>query len=662
MKQLLLLIAILVACNGNAQNSWERKRDSLLIKLHGYGEDTNKVLTMIQLGITYLYNQPDSAAYYAKTFGKLSDKLHYAIGQANSLSMQAYLLSGQDKEQEAINLDLQAIEIARKANLLKVLANVYNNIAIIYNNIGNYTESLDLYLKAAAIYEQRNDSSSMAFIYSNIAELYNDLKEYKSGYTFALRGIRLCRSLHQTHGLTAGMINLSTSLINLKKFDTARIVLNQSKELTIRSNDKNGEISVLANYNYVYTETGKYDLLMDNAKEMMRIAKSINSKEGICYGALGLTDYYRFKKDYTKAKYYVQYAVNIAKENRYITVLRDAYNALSRIELEQGNIKAYYRYNELNDSIDAVLVSDKVLKNTQELDAKYSLTKKQAEIDVLNKEKKIQELTLKQHNVMEVILAVAALVIAFLAILLNRNYRQKKKLLIADSKLQQQKITEMEKEKQLLAAQAVMQGQVEERTRLAKDLHDGLGSILSGAKYSFSNMKENMIITPENAAAFERSMGMLDKSISELRRVAHNMMPEALIQFGLDTALKDFCNSIAMSGAIIITYQSFNIDEPSISNITASAVYRIIQELVNNILKHAQAKTALVQLVRVNDVLSITVEDNGKGFDKNILQNNEGIGYLNLRNRVAYLNGTIDIQSAEGKGTSVNIEIPNINV
>jgi two-component system, NarL family, sensor kinase len=202
---------------------------------------------------------------------------------------------------------------------------------------------------------------------------------------------------------------------------------------------------------------------------------------------------------------------------------------------------------------------------------------------------------------------------------------------------------------------------VEERTRIAKDLHDGLGSILSSAKYSFNHMKENLIVTPENALAFEKSMAMLDKSITELRRVAHNMMPEALMKFGLDTALRDFCSSVDQSGAVGLTYQSFGLDESSIPEVASAAVYRIIQELVNNILKHANATAALVQLIRKNNALSITVEDNGKGFDTSILENNEGMGYLNLRNRVAYMNGTIDIQTAAGKGTSVNIELSNIS-
>jgi signal transduction histidine kinase len=155
-------------------------------------------------------------------------------------------------------------------------------------------------------------------------------------------------------------------------------------------------------------------------------------------------------------------------------------------------------------------------------------------------------------------------------------------------------------------------------------------------------------------------MGMLDKSISELRRVSHNMMPEALMKFGLDTALNDFCNSVGQSGALRLTYQSYELQEGTIPPIISAAIYRIIQELVNNIIRHAQAVNALVvQLIRKDGTLSIAVEDDGNGFDPVILETGEGMGWLNLRNRVAYLNGTIDIQTNTGNGTSVNIEIPN---
>lgn len=223
--------------------------------------------------------------------------------------------------------------------------------------------------------------------------------------------------------------------------------------------------------------------------------------------------------------------------------------------------------------------------------------------------------------------------------------------------MQQQRINELETEKKLAATEAVLKGEEQERTRLAKDLHDGLGGMLSGIKYSLNTMKGNLIMTPENAQAFERSMDMLDSSIREMRRVAHNMMPEALVKFGLDTALKDFCNDINQSGALKVNYQSIGLENAMIEQTTAITIYRIVQELLNNTIKHAAAVNAIVQISKTDGLLSVTVEDDGKGFDMTILNKTKGIGWSNIQNRVEFLKGKLDVNSQAGKGTSVLIEL-----
>jgi signal transduction histidine kinase len=182
------------------------------------------------------------------------------------------------------------------------------------------------------------------------------------------------------------------------------------------------------------------------------------------------------------------------------------------------------------------------------LDAKYQAEKKETQISQLQSDKEIQRLNIRQKNVLNYILVAAALLLIIFAFLLYRNLKQKQKL-------QQQRINELETLQQLTATEAVLKGEEQERTRLAKDLHDGLGGMLSGIKYSLNTMKGNLIMTPDNHQAFERSMDMLDSSIKEMRRVAHNMMPEALVKFGLDTALKDFCNDINQSGALQVSYR-----------------------------------------------------------------------------------------------------------
>ena len=281
----------------------------------------------------------------------------------------------------------------------------------------------------------------------------------------------------------------------------------------------------------------------------------------------------------------------------------------------------------------------------EDLGVQYETEKKEAQIH-------LQQAELKQKSIFNYILIGGSIALLLILLLGYRNYRNRQKL-------QQSKIDELEKERKLTATEAVLKGEEQERTRLAKDLHDGLGGMLSGIKYSLGNMKENLIMTPDNAQAFERSIDMLDSSIREMRRVAHNMMPEILIKYGLDTALKEFCSEIDRSGVIHANYQSVNMKENELGQTTAVNVYRIVQELVNNAIKHAAAKNVLVQahVFTQEKLLAITVEDDGKGFDTAALGQQEGMGWKNIQNRVEFLTGRLDVQTAPGKGTSVMIEI-----
>lgn len=656
----LMLILFIVLDAASGQKTWEKERDSLAAALSLSHEDSNAAMTMIYLAAQYAYNLQDSGLYYCRKAYELSERIHYVRGMVNGLSLQAGILADQSRLAEAIALDSQAIVLSARAHYKKGLAGVYNNIAILYDRLGDESTSIDYYLKAITLNQEVHDDHNLAMGYSNIAGIYNNLKEYGKGYTYSLEGILLGRQVGYTAAVESGDINLGSALIRLKRPDTALVVLGDAKSVAKELHDFDIADQALNDICAIYEDRGQLDLLKRSATEMLEFARSVKEPQGIIFGLEQLFLYYLLKKEYSQAAVYSRELLVLAKEEKVNKFLDEAYQYAAMIALAQGHPDSSFRYNDLKDSIDDLLLSDKVLKSTQELETKFSLHEKQVEIDDLQKQRRIQELVLRQQQLTNAILGGIVLVIVLVALLYRHNYRQKKKLLETDALLKQQRIAELEKEQQLLAAEAVLRGQVEERSRLAKDLHDGLGSILSGVKYSFSNMKENMIITPEAAEAFERGMGMLDKSIHELRRVAHNMMPEALMKFGLDTALRDFCQSIDQSGAVKLTYSSYNINETSIPGTRAAAIYRIVQELVNNILKHAAATTALVQLIRKDDALSIAVEDNGRGFDVAVLQENQGIGYLNLRHRVAWLNGTIDIQTEPGKGTSVNIEIPNI--
>jgi len=240
-----------------------------------------------------------------------------------------------------------------------------------------------------------------------------------------------------------------------------------------------------------------------------------------------------------------------------------------------------------------------------------------------------------------------SVLLAVIVLLTFQNRRQK----------QQSHRQHLEKEKLLEAAEAVLKGEEHERIRLAKDVHDGLVGMLSGIKYSLDAVREDLAATPENRRAFDRSIDMLDSSIREIRRVAHNMMPEALIRFGLNTALRDFCKDVTQSGTLKISYQSIGMDAVAISQTTGIVIYRIVQELIYNAVRHASATSAIVQLTCSGKRLALTVEDNGRGFDTGRLRDGQGLGWINIRHRVEYLGGRCDVTSRPGEGTSVHLEV-----
>lgn len=635
-------------------------KDSILKVLAGAREDTNKVLLLINVGSIYELNQPDSAKYYYQAAGNLSQKLDYKVGTLKYISYYTAVLNVEGKYFETLNMNLQAVELAKKINNKLQQAVAYCNVGASYYGLKNYTGCIDCFLKAEVLLNQLGDSTRLVVIYSNLTGLYNEINQDEKSYLYGLKSIRLSKAVNDDYTLVQSLENTAQALTDMKRLDTALVLLKQSAALAKKVDDRLHWTNVGMNIAEIYYLQERYAEMKQTADESLAVAKTINNNEVISQALLFIARYYFFNSNYSAAKAATDQALSLAIANNAVDVGGDAYAMLANIALATGKLQDFRGFKNKQDSVQEIMVSDKIIKNTQEIEAKYSLAKKEAQIGSLNDEKKIQALTIKQSHTANIALAVTIVILALAGFLFYRNTQNKRKLSSATTALQEQRIAELEMEKQFLAAQAVLQGQDEERSRLAKDLHDGLGGILSSAKYSFGNMKNNFIITGEGAEAFDKSMAMLDKSITELRAVSHNMMPEALVKFGLDTALKDYCNSLDQTSPVQITYQSFEVNDENIDKSTASVIYRIVQELLNNILKHAGAATALVQLVQKENALSITVEDDGKGFDKTLLQTAEGIGFKNIYNRVNYLKGSIDFDTAPTSGTSVTIEIPNV--
>jgi signal transduction histidine kinase len=237
---------------------------------------------------------------------------------------------------------------------------------------------------------------------------------------------------------------------------------------------------------------------------------------------------------------------------------------------------------------------------------------------------------------------------------LYRRSNHKKLIAEKEQQMQMEQIKFLERQQQVVSLQSMVNGQETERTRIAKDLHDGLGGLFSTVKMYFSTLEHEQQQLKENEL-FKKSYEMVDTAATEVRRIAHNMMPEVLMKLGLVQALNDLCSSFSASRMLQVSLQVNGMEE-RLSPSTEIMLYRIVQELLNNIAKHAQATEAIVQFIRDGSRLSVTVEDNGKGFNAAAADGKKQVGLDSVKSRVDYLNGHISIESGSNIGTTVMMD------
>ncbi|OYW20226.1 MAG: hypothetical protein B7Z54_01730 [Sphingobacteriales bacterium 12-47-4] len=643
MKSLLLYLGLFWIVPISVQGQVQMNKDSLLRLMPTAKEDTNKVLLYINIGQQYEGTDPETAKAYYRQARDLSRKMNYTLGEIRFITNYTYLLNMQGRYDSSIQLNLQSVALARQINHTEYLAKCLFNSGTSYQYAGMYDSAIIQYEEGKKVFALLKNEMLEARSKDILQLLYAELHRYDKAIELGESAIAYFRKTGDKYPLALSLSNTGLSYVSTGKLDMAVSYFKESLALGKEIGDLQIETTNMLNLGDCLIQTNQYSELLPYFKRALELSQIMGAKESEAIANRGLAIYYLWKNELPLAKKHMDQALEITansdqrvQHRRNLETFSSVLFAMHRV---QDAEEALRTSTILGDSLNGELIQ----QTTLQLEKKYESERKDNQI-------RLQQASLKQKTTLNYMLIGGALALLLISFLLYLNYRHKQRL-------QVQRIQELETEKQLMATEAVLKGEEQERSRLAKDLHDGLGGMLSGIKYSLNTMKGNQIMTPENQQAFERSMDMLDSSIKEMRRVAHNMMPEALLKFGLDTALRDFCNDINQSGALKITYQSFGMEGVQWEQSTAITIYRIVQELLNNTMKHAAARTAIVQVGHTPEGTSITVEDDGKGFDPLILKGARGIGWTNIQSRISYLRGRWDVQSEPGKGTSIHIEI-----
>lgn len=642
-----LLPYLLIVLSITSTHAQVMDKDSLLQELSIVKEDTNKVKLLLAIQRSYFNSDIDSALYYNQLCEALIDKINAEKYKHPCFHDFVKIYHAKADYKNALTYCLQSIDVAKQNKNKFQEATSYRALFNIYHNLNMNDSAVKYGVNSLKLTEEIKDTANLATNFGNLSWLYMDLNQYDKALDFGQKGIEAGEHYKDTSGLLVSLNNVA--LCYLRKGEDEKAIEFTKRQLLIAKKIKRlrsierALINLATSYYNLGDKTGleKSALeLNDHLSKRTSIDPKIKSYQYIINGYDDI-----LQGDFQQAEEELLNGMEIAETDSIIDPLLIIYSTLSTVKSAQHDFKAANFYDEKWQSLTEYFQEEELSEYALELETKYETEKKEAQIQ-------LQQIAIKQKNTLNYMLIGGIGALLIISILSYRNYKHKQNL-------QQRRITELETQQQLTAAEAVLKGEEQERTRLAKDLHDGLGGMLSGIKYSLSNMKGNLIMTPDNAQAFERSMDMLDSSIKEMRRVAHNMMPEALVKFGLDTALNDFCTDVNQSGIVRVNYQSIGLEGAALSQTIAITVYRIIQELLNNVMKHASAKSVVVQVSKTNDEISITVEDDGKGFDSTILNGTKGMGWENIQSRIAYLKGKLDVQSEPGKGTSVLIEFKN---
>ena len=499
---------------------------------------------------------------------------------------------------KALQLFLESFDINEKLQLVNEMASNYNSISMIYQSKHNIQLAEEYANRAMDLIKGNTPAKSHISILHNMANIYGMQEKYQAALRLDSIGLAYCNQLNIQFNKSMFYDNIANCYFFMKQYDTSI---------------------------YYHTKAISIDSSFGNKKQL-----------GDTYNNLGYI--YAVLNDVDKAEFYYLQSIQLCKETGYKIGIQNALSHLSNL---------YYTHQKPNEAYEllseSISVKDSIISDASE----QKIAELQTLFETEKKKKKIaeQDLKISRRNILLIILF-SILVLSLITYYLFYN-RYKSK--------QEQKLQQEQLKSELKRTQAILESEEKERQRLARELHDGVGHLLSAAKLNLSAIQTAEL---KSAGQIVNSMKIIDDSITEIRSISHNMVPDALQKNGLVFAVDNFIEKLNQLKEQEISFEYYGYVENMLDDAAKLMLYRIIQEAVNNAIKYAEASTIAVQLSADEHEISLIIEDNGKGFDIENIKSKNGIGLRNMQLRTDYLHGKLNIESSEKNGTTLIVEIP----
>lgn len=632
--------------------------DSLAKLVLHYPDDTLKVIWYNRLSALYLFCKNDSSLLFGERAYRLATQLGHVKGIFQSLSSIAlyYGTEGTKEFDQSLQYYIAAAEIAERNGLIHERQDAFSCILNLYFYTGDFPKAMMLSAKALTLAEAENDPGKIAY--------YNNLL----GFIYLRQGNpEESRKFYQQYLNIASLVGDSVMIIDAKT-GLAEVMLYEKKpQMAIpilykalkfyTQHTASGAFSKRDRIPYIFFALAKaYRNKGDNKRALAYCLKGFEQAQHTKFNDYDVANYYIIIGEVYENLGQLADAIHTFHQGLTLSIkikhaenVRDAYQALSRIYARQKMFDLAFQYEQKFNFMKDSIINVRIRREIEQINAEYNMAKKDQEIQ---QQEQLHKAEIARQNIITIsVIVLFSFSFVIIALLYNRHRLKQRSAFQEELNKRQNELFN-----------TVTSIQDNERKRIAQDIHDHVGSVLSAAKLQLSGLEElKGQLTDDQKQKYGSAMTLMDQAAEELRNISHNLMPATLSRLGLVAALRGLFEKISGYSGLIINFNAHGfekrIDEPIEINI-----YPMVLELINNVVKHARATEATVQLIRYPEYINISVEDNGNGFEtKDLTVRQNGIGMRNLMSRVEFLKGTMNIDSVEGKGTTVMIDIPMNN-
>lgn len=548
--------------------------------------------------------------------------------------------------------DRQYLPLFRK----ELLPAVYLNLGGAYLFKGEYENCIACLHQAEFYATSQPDKHSLSLIktYNNLSVALNRIEENEDALKYLEKAEGMAVK-YRYNRLIAGIhVNKGRIYKEMKQWDKSKAEFKVALSFidSLKASDRSVGISARETKQIIATNTGQLFLLQGKLQQSLLYFKNAQllSRPGTNpYNTipivLGLGKTYAALKEYRLAEKYLSEALDISRKKKVADGEIEALQHLSRIYADIKNYEKAYQYRLAFDAKENDIRNITKLKEIRGLEIKYSIADKDRQIAESKLQIVQQQKNIGRKDSWIYGIATGSLMLLFTGFLAYRSLRYKQRN-------QRNQIQLLQQEKEINQLRALMQGEEKERKRIAHELHDGIGGMLAAVKMNFAAFKKKH--EPyHDLDELAQLLNMLDDTSDEVRKTAHNLMPSILLKHTLVEALITYCSYINARGSLNVRFQEYQVPEELPKDFELM-IYRTIQELIQNMLKHAAATIAVIELEYRDGNFNVTVEDNGKGFDTRQVAG-QGYGLQNIAFKVQALKGYISIESAPGKGTTISI-------